>query len=219
MKYLQRPSAPKCLEKYDYNTHVWGSRHPSNKGRIAIWEALGQMQGGFCCYCESIAVKGDGHIEHFFHKGKKSDGTAPYKQLTFDWNNLFGCCGFQSGDTCGHYKDSRGSSGPGPYNPQDLIKPDIDDPADYFKFLPTGKITVKSGLSQQNTNRAEETIRVLNLSALNGARKRQIDIFKLEILAAIKLAENDQQLIQERQIIRKKIKNHEFQTAVLDAVL
>jgi len=128
------------------------------------------MQGGFCCYCESILDKTNSHIEHFFHRGNDVHGKAPYKSLTFDWGNLFGCCGRDRGDTCGHYKDRKGPSGPGSYDPNHLIKPDIDNPNIFFEFLPTGVVNVKSGLSPVDQNRARETLRVLNLSfgALNG---------------------------------------------------
>ena len=36
------------------------------------------------------------------------------KHLTFEWSNLFWCCGFFSGNSCGHYKDRKGDNGPSP---------------------------------------------------------------------------------------------------------
>jgi uncharacterized protein (TIGR02646 family) len=218
MKYLQRPlPAPNCLSNCNYNIHKWSgpNRKPNSDGRKAIWKKLTKMQGGFCCYCESIAEKGNGHIEHFFYKGKKeADVSAPYKHLTFDWNNLFGCCGLHSRDTCGHYKDRPGDSGPGYYDPNHLIKPDVDNPSDFFEFLPTGVINVKPGLSPTDDNKAKETLRVLNLGALNGARKRLIDIFKEEVDTLYQLESDTQILIQEIDKIKQRIKHSEFQTAI-----
>ena len=178
------------------------------------------MQSGFCVYCESSAIQGTGHIEHFFHKGKKTNGIAPYKHLTFDWSNLFGCCGQKTSDSCGHYKDRNGSSGPGPYDPNDLIKPDVDDPRDYFNFLTTGVIEPKPELPANLLKKATETLRVLNLSLLNGVRKKQIDIFRKELDALFNLSPtlDDQALLQEINNIKAKVKVSEYQTAVFESL-
>lgn len=219
MKYLQRPQpAPACLAKYNHQKHSWSSRTPNSKDRNAIWKKLGQMQGGFCCYCESIAVKGNGHVEHFFYKGENATGNAPYKHMMFEWSNLFGSCGLRGGNTCGHYKDREGPLGPGPYDPNHLIKPDIDNPSDFFEFLPTGIINAKAGLSPERENRARETLRILNLSALNGVRKRQIDIFKKEIEALFQLTSDVEVLNREIDGVKEVIRTSEYQTAVLRAL-
>lgn len=221
MRKLNRPqTAPQCLSKYDYNTQLWKGNIPSSKCKSAIWTTLNTMQNGFCVYCESVAVKGNGHIEHFFHKGKKADETTPYKDLTFDWSNLFGCCGRTSSNTCGHFKDRQGNQGPGAYNGIEIIKPDVDEPLDFFSFLDTGVIEPKSGLSPEKNKRASETIRVLNLSYLNGARKKQIDIFKRELNELIVISHqlNEQIFRQEIVAIKEKVKQQEFQTAVLEAL-
>lgn len=219
MKNLQRPPlSPVCLSNCDYNVDEWSKSKPNANGRRSIWKRLFKMQGGYCCYCESIAVKGKGHIEHFFHKGIKPDGSAPYRYKTFDWDNLFGCCGLYTSDTCGHYKDREGARGPGHYDPTVLIKPDIDNPSDFFEFLPTGVIIDKPGLSDSDKHRAKETLRVLNLNKLNGVRKRQIDIFKNEVDALCQLGVDQQTLIQEIEKIKNKIRTSEFKTAVLNAL-
>ncbi|EGA71209.1 hypothetical protein VISI1226_14188 [Vibrio sinaloensis DSM 21326] len=178
------------------------------------------MQNGFCVYCESVAIKGNGHIEHFFHKGQKTDGSTPYKHLTFNWTNLFGCCGLSSSNTCGHYKDREGKNGPGQYNANDIIKPDIDDPKLFLNFLDTGVIEVKTGLTPHEQKRAEETLRVLNLALLNGARKTQIDIFKQELKELEELSHslNDDTLQREIDIIKEKVCTQEYQSAVLGAL-
>lgn len=219
MRHLQRPQPePACLSKYDYIIHNWSGRKPNKSDRVAIWNDLERMQGKFCCYCESVAVRGNGHIEHFFYKGKQADGHAPYKHLTFVWSNLFGSCGLHTGDTCGHFKDRDGPSGPGYYDPSHLIKPDIESSIDFFEFLPTGVINPKPGLSSALANRASETLRILNLSALNGVRKRQIDIFKKELEALLQLTADDEVIRQEIDKIKAKIKVSEYQTAVLCAL-
>ncbi|MGK0273247.1 MAG: hypothetical protein ACI88H_003926 [Cocleimonas sp.] len=211
---------PLCLSNYNHNTQKWTSKRPSTTCRTAIWNSLQTMQNGFCVYCESVAVKDNGHIEHFFHKGQKPDGSTPYKHLTFNWTNLFGCCGLRNGNSCGHYKDREGSEGPGVYNANDIVKPDTDDPKDFFNFLDTGVIEPKSGLSPDNLKKAKDTLRVLNLDLLNGARKTQIDIFKNELkeLEEISHELDDQTLYQKMDDIKEKVKLHEYQTAVLEAL-
>ncbi|MGN7974867.1 retron Ec78 anti-phage system effector HNH endonuclease PtuB [Serratia sp. 22264] len=221
MRKLNRPQpAPMCLSKYNFIIDKWTKQSPKKKERIIIWRALEEMQGKYCCYCESIAEKGNGHIEHFYHKGAKNDGNAPYKHLTFDWDNLFASCGYTSGDTCGHYKDRLGKNGPGDYEPNEIIKPDRDDPNDYFDFLQTGTIKIKEKLSNENATKARETLRVLNLThgALNSARKKQIDIFKRELLSLIELDIPYEAISMAMDDIKKSIRNGEFQSAVLGAL-
>lgn len=221
MRYLNRPNViPAGLLNYNYVIDKWNKTTPDKNCKDAIWSSLQLMQNGFCAYCEGTAVSGNGHIEHFFHKGRKPDGSTPYKHLTFDWNNLFGSCGFRTGNTCGHYKDKEGTSGPGIYNPSQLIKPDIHDPKMFFRFLETGAIEPKPGLSQVDLDRASETIRVLNLSSLKAARKRQIDRFKKELteLAAISDTLDGDALKNEINLLIDRAKQQEFQTAVIEAL-
>jgi len=221
MRKLNRPMpGPSCISNYNYNAQKWKGRVPSQKCKMDIWRKLQVMQNGFCVYCESVAVKGNGHIEHFRHKGQKPDGTTPFRHLTFEWENLFGCCGSDNGNTCGHHKDREGVNGPGEYDPNYLIQPDEDDPIHFFNFLDTGLIEAKVGLSVEETKKATETIRVLNLGALNGARKKQIDIFKneLKILEEISHGLDEQELFQEMNNIKNKVQQQEYQTAVLDAL-
>lgn len=221
MRKLNRPMpAPTGLSNYDHATQEWAKNKPNKECRKAIWSKLDLMQNGFCVYCESVANQSNGHIEHFFHKGQKPDGTRPYKHLTFTWDNLFGCCGLFSGNTCGHYKDREGPNGPGNYDANDIIKPDVDDPLSFFNYLDTGFIMVKSNLSPRDQIKATETLRVLNLAHLNGARKIQIDIFKkeLDMLETLSADLDSTTLQNEVNNIKAKVCLQEYQTAVLGAL-
>ena len=75
-------------------------------------------------------------------------------------------------------------------------------------------------MSVEETKKATETIRVLNLGALNGARKKQIDIFKneLKILEEISHGLDEQELFQEMNNIKNKVQQQEYQTAVLEVL-
>ena len=133
------------------------------------------MQGIRCAYCESNIYSG-GHIEHFRRK-------RDYPNLCFVWENLFLSC--DSNKYCGHYKDRRRAS---PYNPDDLIKPDNDDPEDYFYFHSTGEIRIRGGISEDKEAKAEETLRVFNLNqsglvasrahALKSYRRQAADVLE-----------------------------------------
>jgi uncharacterized protein (TIGR02646 family) len=112
-------------------------------------------QGRRCAYCEGpLDVLGQ-HIEHFRRKHH-------FQHLTFSWTNLYWSC--DQSDSCGHYKDH----GAGPYNPNDLIEPGIDDPDRFFRFRSDGTIQSRPGLSPLDQHRAHETLRVFNLHSAYG---------------------------------------------------
>jgi len=165
MHRLQRGAAPHCLGKYDYRHDTWNGMTPSPDAKAGIWVALDAMQGERCAYCEAdIAGSSDRHIEHFRQRSR-------YPQGTFQWQNLFGSC--NRVNSCGKHKDSCGD-----YDHQDLIKPDEEDPDDFFVFVSDGTIKVRSGLDAHNNLRATETLRIFNLDAENGPlrhmRKRAV---------------------------------------------
>ena len=94
------------------------------------------------------------HIEHFRQRGR-------YPQGTFDWHNLFWSC--ERDNSCGKHKD-----GCGGYNHDDLIKPDVEDPEQFFLFVSNGSIALRAGLTAAQQHRAKETLRILNLDAQRG---------------------------------------------------
>lgn len=159
MRKLDRSLAnkPTCLKKFNNSKHTW--RNVTSLEKREIWNQIKKFQYGLCVYCESKAVQGkdSGHIEHFYHKG-----SPKYKYMTFDWNNLFGCCA--SNLHCGHYKDYK-VNGVTNYDPKKLIKPDILNPAIYFQFSQNGTVTCKSGLLLGELDKAKETLHALNLNA------------------------------------------------------
>jgi len=154
MHKLQRGAAPLCLRNYRYNRDTWSNGTPTSAEKCEIWQELYAMQGNRCAYCEAAIALGGQHIEHFRQRSR-------YPQGTFQWDNLFGSCNRQ--DTCGKHKD-----GCGPYNHQDLIKPDVEDPDKYFIFVTDGTIKVREGLPANDKHRAEETLRIFSLDHDNG---------------------------------------------------
>jgi uncharacterized protein (TIGR02646 family) len=143
---------PKCLRKYQYGQDRWEDL--SNDDRQEIRTALEEMQRRRCAYCECDLEHHGQHIEHFRQRHR-------YVQGTFDWNNLFWSC--ERGDSCGKHKDVCEM-----YDYRILIKPDDDDPEQFFLFVNDGTISVREGLTVAQRHRAEETLRIFNLDARGG---------------------------------------------------
>ncbi|MFM5518984.1 retron Ec78 anti-phage system effector HNH endonuclease PtuB [Aeromonas dhakensis] len=208
MKKLVRSNAPACLANLVSGRDGWESAD-----KTQIWEAIDIMQGGFCAYCECKLSRK--HIEHFKTR-------ASYTHLTFDWNNLFGSCGDSSQKggwkRCGIYKDN----GAGAYDPEHLIKPDIDNPSDYLLFLTTGYVRPHANLSEEDKFIATETIRVLNLNndpVLFGSRKSAIiaELKEIEVfyeLMSEQTGDDFDELLQDE---LSRIKSLEFSTALTHA--
>lgn len=204
--------APQCLSDYDHNTQTWDDFGGECKKRLRA--ALVQMQGipgvttedaseyGVrCAYCED-AIHHAGHIEHFRRKNKKH-----FPELTFEWNNLFLACG--SNDHCGHYKDRRGADA---YNPDNLIKPDIEDPEDYLYFHSSGEVRPRVGIDANKELKANETIRVFGLKdqTLTSSRARALKTYKEKLLDDLdEIANWEPELIAE--YIQQEIENTQWQ--------
>ena len=151
MHLLLRPVAPACLSNYQHGRDNWSGMTSVDK--LAIRDALRTMQGRRCAYCEcAIAtddqIRDNQHVEHFIQKGR-------VPKETFAWSNLFwSCCATGS---CGKFKDEKAAA----YNDSNLIKPDVDNPEEFFHFHADGTITIKP--TAPSAIRAEETLRVFNL--------------------------------------------------------
>jgi len=169
MHYLDRASVPEpqCLQAFSHTTHIWDD--VGSQCKTAIRESLRAMQGPRCAYCEASVEFSDRHIEHFRRKG----GNGQFRNLTFDWSNLFLSC--DGPRHCGHYKDNP-RTGPGPYSPSDLVKPDVEEPDNFLYFYSNGRVEPRSGTLEAIAKRANETIRVFNLDAgqLRHPRERAV---------------------------------------------
>lgn len=182
--------APPCLSAYNYKTQSWDDFGGACKRSLRF--ALFQLQGihgttsedaseyGLrCAYCES-AIRHEGHIEHFRRKNRKRpDG---YPELTFNWDNLFLACG--SKKHCGHYKDGPNSI---PYDVDQILKPDIDDPEDFLYFHSSGEVRPRHNLKEVDEARATETIRVFGLNdrGLKGSRANAVASYRKRLEADI----------------------------------
>ena len=142
---------------------------------MSIRNRLKAMQSGTCAYCERRIYRDDddkykgGHIEHFVQKGG-----APHE--TFNWDNLFWSC--MQKMSCGRHKDRVDRM---TYTHAELLKPDVDDPADYLQYDTSGQVLPKGDLDPAKLNRAVQTIRVFNLNA----REARLPRLRLDTWATI----------------------------------
>lgn len=167
-----RVNVPPALACYDHRTCCWdtqdGRRRFGGADKAQVRAALESMQSKCCAYCEAATYE-SGHIEHFRRKN-----AAHFPELMFVWENLFLSC--DALDHCGHHKDRAGR----PYDPKDLVKPDEQDPHEYFYFHSSGEIRVRSGLDIIRRRQALETIRVFHLDCgvLTAARRRAVEAYQ-----------------------------------------
>lgn len=163
------------------------------------------MQGGRCAYCEAPINESDRHIEHFRQKGRDP-------RVTFEWENLFGSCNRH--ESCGKHKDRCS------YAPLVLIKPDCDDPDDYWVFVSDGTIRPRADLSTPQQSRAEESLRIFNLDARNGRlRHMRREAVRQYLDTAEILAELAEQTSEDEwlQIVMEEVSataHHPFSTAI-----
>lgn len=154
MQILNRPQAPEILSTFNYKIDKWNN--VSTKKKELIWIQLTKMQGNRCAYCQGKIRKHERHIEHFIQRAKDLS-------QTFEWANLFGSC--TRDDGCGFYKDKQ------KYTDGIILKPDIDDPTEFFHFLSSGRLSINSSLNLYDKERANETIRVFNLDPVTSSMR------------------------------------------------
>ena len=156
MRALKRGDAPECLGHIQKDAK-WDDFPPKCKKEVLdeLRSMAAGTEGPFCHYCESLIVQGpDRHsIEHMYPRRR-------YPELTFDWSNLYLSC--KTAAHCDQFKDGKGCP---PYDPEDLLRPDVDDPDSFLQFLSSGEVIPREGLTPNDQHRAETTIRVLALNA------------------------------------------------------
>ena len=108
-------------------------------------ESLQGMAYGKCVFCEGLlGAQAHVEVEHYIAK------TVDVEQA-FEWANLFpACC--KCNVAKGH-TDHRGV----------LLKPDEDDPEEYFAVHPNGELQLRPHLTPDQRERAHETIRICDL--------------------------------------------------------
>ena len=208
MKKLYRAStAPNCLNNYCYKHNNW--EHVSSQDRKEIRSHLKAMQGDRCAYCECEINSENSekcHIDHFWKK-------SSYTSKTFDWDNLYMSCNREF--SCGHYKESKKNQHRHS-NPKELIDPCRENPDKYLQFYQGGEVEVRSGLSNNERQKANLTIKVfgLNCNNLRQCRKTAIKM-GFDVFMKAKVEDNCPSRLKElnKQIV-KYSENNPFSTAL-----
>ena len=151
-------------------------------GHPNIKKALVALFHGKCAYCESNIVHVDyGHIDHFRPKS-----ILQFKQLTFEWKNLFLACGKCNG---AEYKSDRfpdQTEGGPPINPCD------DTPEVPLEFL--FDITSRLATVSFKTERGRVSSDLFGLNRPDLRTHRSQTVEKLLVLA--RFAATDQEALQ-----------------------
>lgn len=157
----------------------WGELQETRRFRDHI---LSIEQKGLSAYTERQVELDKTHIDHFCKRDL-------FPAKCFDWDNLLVA---ENDEGYGaKYKDNKYKLNNGDYNL--IINPVVDDPHDYFTYMPNGDITPKCGLGDSDLQKAQKTIEVFNLNhpALVNERRThwgyveyytQAGLSKLEIL-------------------------------------
>jgi uncharacterized protein (TIGR02646 family) len=187
-------------------------RYTDLRGRETeqIRTALLSIQMHRCAYCErrTGAERDDGHIEHFGKQAEKPD-------LDLTWANLFWSCNDEK--TCGKHKDkcARTSGPKANFNPDHIVKPDVDDPDILFLFITDGTIQIRKGLSMEKERRAKETLRVFQLAESAYLRKGREDAVKPYVDAIVTLSSMGPELVRKYVESQRDFVEHApFSTAI-----
>lgn len=172
MRKLDRAAVPvpECLQNAPDG---WCYKRLRREETAQIRNALFQIQGSLCAYCERRTGEdsNDGHIEHFRNQ-------ADYPDLTLGWDNLFWSCNDES--SCGKCKDgcTKHAGRRSRFEPDNLIDPSVVDPDEFLLFLSDGTVRPKDGLLEEQEQKARETLRVFNLDQSAYLRKSREDAVK-----------------------------------------
>lgn len=133
-----------------------------NKIKENLKKSLLKEQEGNCCpYCEVKIHLERSHIEHIKPKDK-------FPKFLHEYDNMIACC--VSNKNCGATKANQWDNL--------FINPVLDNPEEYFKYdIKTGRILPIDEV-EYKFDRAETTIRFLNLNEKNLCDKRKVYILK-----------------------------------------
>lgn len=166
-KYL-----PKLMAAINAGEELAKQKHLKKYNYKVTKDELKKMQHKKCAYCEAPSIDGTqaGDIEHFQTKDA-------YPEKAFDWENLFLSC-----SRCN--QSLKKTFDVGVNYPFAILKPDVDNPMDYFEFKflefvdSSGNsyfepiLEPKITLGQEDRLRALKTIEVLGLNSKTSIEAR-----------------------------------------------
>lgn len=151
---------PSGLTRYrrKHSGGKWEKNPELDALRPVIRQQLHREQEGLCVYCERTLGADEGHIEHIQTRSSRPD-------LTFAYDNFAHSC--EGPGHCGRHRNSQAL----PVEP----RPGCNR---FFALMALdGRLEPHDGLSDDEKEQAEETIRVLGLNAeaLSWRRKAFVD--------------------------------------------
>lgn len=158
-----KPVAPPAYLRQAREGNVPWNEFSTGQDGDALRQMKSDSQAGLCGYCECRLADGDGtlpggvaHLDHFYQKGRSRNA-----RMMYDWDNLVLSCKHK--DSCGKYKDCQSIES------VDIINPNVEDARSMMTFVATpcrnhGVSITARGLDGPNRQRAENTIKALNLN-------------------------------------------------------
>lgn len=178
------------------NRHVYGAREV----RQALWILFIEK----CAYCETKLTRTAMDVDHYRPKARVHESNQPYGYywLAYIWGNLYPSCSFCNRRRRENPWESESSAPTGgkgdrfplvceadrAISPSDnvsneaplLLDPCVDDPAEYFGYLPDGQIYALGG-----SLRAEKSIWLYNLELFALRRARRVVFAAVDVLRDI----------------------------------
>jgi len=175
------------------NSNAWSNEQISIIRSELRKHILNNEQKCLCAYCEKQISynQNKSNIDHF-----KTRNLFP--QETLNYNNLLVSCNRK--DTCSTFKD-KNIKCKSEYD--SIINPVIEDPNDFFDYLPTGEIVAK-----KFDPKAEYTIKAFNLGTIEADKLVQS---RKQITKYIKEAKSDSSL---DEIL--KFMNYEYKSFIIN---
>lgn len=158
MRTIAKADAPDCLADAAKNGWSWEEFVTNNHaGYQECRQQANGEQASVCAYTE-LPLDTEKMTVHLDHYRKKSI----YQELRFDWRNLFAA--IKDNRFGADYKDNRVSG----ENEQQvyavILSPLTENLESYFHYATNGEIEPSMGLSDDNLNRAKETIKIFHLN-------------------------------------------------------
>jgi uncharacterized protein (TIGR02646 family) len=180
MKHITKSSEPAKLQEYRQNNpkNSWKNfRDECQSGLNEVYETLSNDQGGLCAYCEMKITPPNHQVEHFHDKSDTSNTDNP-TQWHLDWDNMLYCCkgGTQESMNTGEFlQPISDNTSCGQHKQTDdcnkILSPNKIPPFPRifsYKISDNGiSIHVDAVLCSKagiDKNRAEQTIKILNLN-------------------------------------------------------
>lgn len=160
-------SSAKAKVKTPKVKDAWSDTHIREIGANLRADMLLEEQNLLCAYCEKEIDENpeNSNIDHF-----KTRNLFP--ELTLDYLNLLVSC--ETDGRCSKFKDKYIKTRE---EYENIVNPVLDNPNDYFEYLPTGEMIAKNGKGQF-------TIDIFNLNELSLIQCRKqigVSLLYLEI--------------------------------------